>query len=143
MKKRIDEAAEPSAVVSSEKKQTDKQKYSVTAYIAMFVTAVLLVMILSYFIGQRNHSETINALNEKNTTAQLRIEELQDSNMEMQAKLEEYELSAEAMESTIERLENELASLEEQQRAYEKDYFELLERYQALKDKYETEENET
>lgn len=141
MKRRADAGIETDAQKKSEHLTADKPKYSITAYLTVFVIAVLLMITLSYFVQQRNHSETISALNEQFSTAQKKIEELQNANMDLQTENEEYAATIEDVNQQIETLETKVAELMEQEAIYVSDYNELLTQYQMLKNQYEPEED--
>lgn len=141
MKRRADAEIETDAQKKSEHPASEKPKYSITAYLTVFVIAVLLMITLSYFVQQRNHSETISVLNEQFSTAQKKIEELQNANMDLQTENEGYAAIIEDVNQQIVELETKVADLMEQEAVYVSDYNELLTQYQMLKNQYEPEED--
>lgn len=64
-----------------------KPKYSVTMYVTILFAAVLVVILLSYFIQLRNNSETISTITQQHkefsSQALDNIEELQNKNMQL------------------------------------------------------------
>lgn len=144
MNKRSDALAE----TGSENKQKEhisraQSKRSVYIYIGVLFVIVLLFILLSYFIEQRNNSE-LSTLNEKNATAQQNIENLQTLNLQLQAENETYKSQVSALEEQIDALEERIKKIQEEWRhdvanirnSDAEQYNELLAKYNELAEKY-------
>ena len=97
LKRRDSDGAAPDAPKTEE----SKKKYSVGGYVILLFAVVLVLVVMSYFVQQRNHTITLDSLLEQqdNVTSQAfaNIEKLQDSNVQLMeendynpAKAEEY-----------------------------------------------------
>lgn len=76
MNKRAEATARMIRVEKQGRSQKEKSKKSVYIYIAALFIVVLLFILLSYFIQQRNNS-ALQSLNEDKATAQQNIQDLQ------------------------------------------------------------------
>lgn len=120
-----------------------RSRRSVYIYVATLFIVVLGFILLSYFMQQRNNTE-INALNEKNLTAEQHLENLQDTNIDLQSENDSLKTQITDLEQQITDLENELKDvrknwLNDVQDIMNTDktkYNELLDKYNALIKKY-------
>lgn len=125
-----------------------KSQKSVFIYIAALFVIVLLFIILSYFMQQRNNS-ALHTLNEQNATAQQNIENLQSTNIHLQTENEIYQTKILDLEAQISKLEDQLedvrvAWLKDVQSIKKNDlakYNTLFKQYRELIEKYEVEGN--
>lgn len=149
MRKRAEALTDPD--IEKEKQDNikrEKSKKSVYIYIAALFLIVLLFILLSYLMQQRNNSE-LHTLNEKNATAQLNIDNLQTTNMQLQEENGLYEAKVEDLEEQVGSLEKEIEDTKllwqnEIQNVKKSDaalYNELMEKYTELMKKYEVKEN--
>lgn len=140
MKKRSEAAPINESVLEEENRRSEGSSgRSLTVYAVLLVLVVVLCIVLSYLIQNRNNRE-IDTLNQQNITAQQRIENLQDTNLALSdenaaLKTENGELQDQitALEASMTELQTrhdeELAEAKE---TYEDRYRELLVRYQEL-----------
>lgn len=149
MKRRAEALTEPDI----EKEKQDnikiaKSRKSVYIYVAVLFLIVLLFILLSYLMQQRNNSE-LYTLNEKNATAQQNIENLQTTNIQLQDENGVYEARIKELEAKISSLEEKVHDTE---RLWQSDvqnvknsdaalYNELQEKYNELVNKYEVKGN--
>jgi predicted PurR-regulated permease PerM len=114
MKKRADDLSDTESISNIQDKGLKaRSKKSVIIYMTTLFMAVVLFILLSYFIQQRNNTE-INALNEMNTTAEQNIENLQDSNVQLQSENESYKQKIAELESQVTALESELSTMKQE-----------------------------
>lgn len=134
MKKRYDGAAgainiermeekRREAEVSQDKSRREKSRKSVYIYVATLFLVVFLFMLLSYFMQQRNNSE-ISWLNEKNATAQQKIENLQNTVIRLQAENAAYERQVADLQERISELDGQITEI---RRAWQADVQSVLE----------------
>ena len=107
MLKRRDEAApEQENKTESEKKQS---KYSVSVYVIILFAAVMVLIMLSYFVQQRNSSQAISDITEQHsqfsTQALQNIEELQNKNIALMDELDEKDAEIEKLQAELEDAE--------------------------------------
>ena len=144
MDKRADTLTD--SVNDSEKQKNIKRlksKRSVYIYIATLFVIVVLFILLSYFMQQRNNSE-LHTLNEKNATAQLNIENLQTAKLEIQAENDANKTKIAELEKQVSSLEDEIKQVRidwqnDVQNTKNNDtlqYNELLAQYNELTQKY-------
>lgn len=135
-KNEADEASEQTpdtaAVSETEKKFGDSRKlaripgktgkYSVTVYLCFLFAAVLLLILVSYFIQQRNNVNTINSLteshNEFSSQAMENIQKLQEENVgylqqisELQSQIDKLQSDKSDDEDKITQLQTEIKNL--------------------------------
>ncbi len=123
-------------------------KKSVYIYVAALFLIVLLFILLSYFIQQRNNSQ-VQSLNEKNITAQQNIENLQEKNLQLQQEIDAYHMTINELEAQILELEDQIKDIRQQWQNDVRDvkandaaqYDELLAKYNELLEKYEVKES--
>lgn len=124
---------------SQDKRRREKSRKSVYIYVATLFLAVFLFMLLSYFMQQRNNSE-ISWLNEKNATAQQKIENLQNAMIQLQAENAAYEKQVADLQAQISELEGRIIEIRKAWRADVQSvldadreaYNDLLEKYNEL-----------
>ena len=134
MLKRRD-SGEPAAEKSTEKAQP---KYSVSVYIIILFAVVMLVILLSYLVQQRNNAETIDNLSEQHgifsSQALENIENLQNKNIELIDAVTEKDEHIEELEDEIEKLRKDWADdVKNVEDTMKSDYNELLQEYNAVK----------
>ena len=113
IKRRDSDGAAPDAP----KEETGgKKKYSVGAYMCLLFAVVLVLVVMSYFVQQRNHSITLDSLlqQQDNVTSQAfaNIEKLQDSNIQLMEENEALSEEIESLEEQAEELSKEKEALE-------------------------------
>jgi len=115
-------------------KERSGQKYSVFLYVSIMFTVVICIILLSYFVQQRNNSETIETLTEQHTqfstSALQKIENLQNTNLTLTEKTAEQEETIARLEEELDAAEEKIAGLETA--ASERDT--LQKKYDALAD---------
>jgi predicted nuclease with TOPRIM domain len=98
--------------------ESDKpKKYSLKAYIIIMFTVMILLILLSYFIQQRN-SETIDSLNQQHSefsiSALENIERLQTENEQLKKTVDEQTDELSDKNDEIDKLEGELADVRQE-----------------------------
>jgi len=100
-------------------------KYSVTVYLCFLFAAVLLLILVSYFIQQRNNVNTINSLteshNEFSSQAMENIQKLQEENVgylqqitDLQSQIDKLQSDKSDDEDKITELQTEIKNLTEE-----------------------------
>ncbi len=120
-------------------KSRDRYGRSVIAYIAVLFSVVIMLILLSYFMQQRN-SATINSITQqhKEFSAQAleNIENLQNKNQELLLKEQQNEETIESLNARIAELEEDISAaaeeLETEKEAAEGKYKGLEDKYRAL-----------
>lgn len=111
-KKSSDEAVSAENREEGQKK-TSAEKYSVTVYVVIMAIAFTCLILLSYFISQRNANQMIQDMNQQHTQVQTKaldnIEALQDANMKLTEMVQEYDERITELESQNEEQEKELS----------------------------------
>jgi TolA-binding protein len=116
MKRRADEqlpVTESTGIEVPGDKQSSKKarsQKSVYIYISTLFLVVILFILLSYMVQQRNSTE-LSTLHEKNVTAQEHIENLQSANLQLESENNALESESEANKKKIAELESKLDAL--------------------------------
>lgn len=147
-KKADDTTATVTDTAELENSRKANSRKSVYIYIATLFLIVLLFILLSYFIQQRNNS-ALHTLNEKNATAQQNIVNLQTMNLQLQSENEAYKEQITELEAQISGLEEKVEDTKalwqnDVQNVIKNDaakYNELLTAYNELIKKYEVKGN--
>ena len=130
LKRRDSEGAAPDA---PKEDNGGKKKYSVGAYMCLLFAVVLVLVVMSYFVQQRNHTITLDSLLEQqdNVTSQAfaNIEKLQDTNIQL---MEENE----ALSNEVEDLKEKVSTLESEKEAIESAKTNAEAELSALKELY-------
>jgi septal ring factor EnvC (AmiA/AmiB activator) len=121
-------------VSDANKKQT---KHSVFIYVTIMFGAVVLLILLSHFIQQRNSSITISSITEQHgkfsTQALDNIEELQNRNIELMEELSSAQARIEELENEVENARQQLTDeLKNTEEVLTAKYNELSKEKQAL-----------
>ncbi|MGE4484356.1 MAG: hypothetical protein AB7C97_04465 [Oscillospiraceae bacterium] len=128
----------PESGETPQEKPRDGQKYSVFMYITVMFTVVVCLILLSYFIQQRNNSETIASLTQQHaefsTTALQKIENLQDTNIELVEKVDKYENQLSDLKQENTATKQLLTDTEAREEILQSDYNTLQLRYNAISD---------
>ena len=125
-------------VSDANKKQTKHSvKHSVFIYVTIMFGAVVLLILLSHFIQQRNSSRTISSITEQHgkfsTQALDNIEELQNRNIELMEELSSAQARIEELENEVENARQQLTDeLKNTEEVLTAKYNELSKEKQAL-----------
>ena len=134
LKRRDSEGAAPDA---PKEESGGKKKYSVGAYMCLLFAVVLVLVVMSYFVQQRNHTITLDSLLEQqdNVTSQAfaNIEKLQDTNIQLMEENEALSEEVEELKEQAEALESEKAALESAKNDAENELYALKELYKLQK----------
>lgn len=122
-KKRGDDAAGTPTDAGTDTRRPDKKQSesAVLRYVTVFFVIVMAVLLLSYFIQQRQSADTIDSLTAKHSEFSIQamenIEKLQDTNRELTAELEDEQAKVAALEDELSdekaKFESEKAALTE------------------------------
>ncbi|NCB52483.1 MAG: hypothetical protein EOM54_11495 [Clostridia bacterium] len=119
-------------------KPRDGQKYSVFMYITVMFSVVVCLILLSYFIQQRNNSETIESLTQQHaefsSTALEKIENLQNTNIALIEKADKYESRISDLEEEERVLRQQLTDSAASRATLQSDYDTLQLKYNAISD---------
>jgi len=129
------DSGDSNAENSTEKAQP---KYSVSVYIIILFAVVMLVILLSYLVQQRNSDQTIDNLSEQHgifaSQALENIENLQNKNIELIDAVAEKDKRIEELEDEIEKLRQSWADdVKNVEDTMKSDYNELSQEYHAVK----------
>ena len=120
------ETAETPPDVSGEKarkKSKMTETYSVPMYVTVMFAVFIVLILLSYFISQRNSNQTISSMSTEHSKVQAQalenIEELQETNLALTEKVGEYEERISQLEKEMEDLQGELESAQADQKKYQ------------------------
>lgn len=127
IKRRDSDGAAPDAPKTEE----SKKKYPVGGYVILLFAVVIVLVLMSYFVQQRNHTITLDSLLEQqdNVTSQAfaNIEKLQDSNVQLMEENEALSEEIEDLKEQIEELSKEKKTLESANTAAEQELAALKE----------------
>ncbi len=141
MKKR----SEAVPIVAEDPVEETRQEHgsgrSLTIYAVLLVIVVVLCIVLSYFIQNRNN-RVIDTLNEQNISAQQKIENLQRTNVTLTEENGSLKTENQQLRDRVSELETEVQDVHAQwdadvagvREAYEEKYNELWKLYKALAD---------
>ena len=135
--------AEEAKQAAARAERSAKSRKSVYIYIATLFLVVLLFTLLSYFVQQRNNSE-ISTLHQKNASAQMNIEDLQNANKQLKQEKEAGETQISALQGQLDDLKKQLDDARRQwqeeteslRTSSQASYDTLLEEYNTLYNKY-------
>jgi len=137
LKRRDSGGAEQAPPRGEEKNPGQQSRHPVSVYVLTLFAAVMLLILLSHLISQRNSSQTISDMTEQHDRFSIQalenIEMLQDKNIEL---IE----TNESLEARVEELEAELADVRQRwsddvravEETLKNDYSKLLVEYQTV-----------
>ena len=101
------------------------EKYSAAVYVVIMAVVFTALILLSYFISQRNANQMIQDINQQHTQVQTKaldnIEALQDANMKLTEMVREYDEEISDMEAEVEQMRSETDSAIEKAEELEKE----------------------
>jgi TolA-binding protein len=99
------------------KKKRITETYSVPMYVTVMFAVFIVLILLSYFISQRNSNQVITDLNTEHSKVQSQalenIEELQDTNLALTEQVGEYEERMSQLEEEVAQLQQQLTENQE------------------------------
>ena len=119
------ESAEAKKSADEGRKTKKGEKYSVAVYVVIMATVFTALILLSYFISQRNANQVIQNINQQHTQVQTKaldnIEALQDANMKLTEMVREYDEEISELEAETELMRGETDSAIEKAEELEKE----------------------